>query len=151
MCRAATAPILGRDMVTRPKEIEMSNMELVRGLYEAFAAGDVATVLDALDDDVEWTEADGFPHGGTYVGRQALIDGVFARISSDWDPFVADMREFLDAGEHVVAIGRYSGTLRATGRDFEAEAAVVWTLRDGKVVRFRQYVDTASLQPALAA
>jgi hypothetical protein len=46
---------------------------------------------------------------------------------------------------------RRRGMLRASGTDFEAEAAVVWTLRDGKVVRFRQYVDTASLHPALAA
>ena len=129
----------------------MSNVEIVRGLYEAFAAGNIATVLDALDEGVEWTEADGFPHGGTYVGRQAVIDGVFARIGSDWDPFVADMTEFLDAGDHVVAIGRYCGTLRTGGADFDAEAAVVWTLRDGKVTRFRQYVDTASLQPALGA
>ena len=129
----------------------MNNVELVRHLYEAFAAGDVGAVLEALDEGVEWTEADGFPHGGTHVGRQAVIDGVFARIGSDWDPFVANMTEFLDAGHHVVAIGRYQGKLRATGTPFDAEAAVVWTLRDGKVIRFRQYVDTASLQPALAA
>ncbi|MBD0282214.1 MAG: nuclear transport factor 2 family protein [Thermoleophilaceae bacterium] len=129
----------------------MNNVELVRHLYDAFAGGDVGTVLEALDEGVEWTEADGFPHGGTYVGLKAVIDGVFARIGSDWDPFVADMTEFLDAGEHVVAIGRYRGKLRATDTPFDAEAAVVWTLRDGKVVRFRQYVDTASLRPALAA
>jgi ketosteroid isomerase-like protein len=87
----------------------MSNAELVRGLYDAFAKGDVPAVLAALDENVEWTEVDGFPHGGTYIGRDAAVDGVFARIGSEWDPFLADMTEFLDAGDHVVAIGRYRG------------------------------------------
>ena len=77
------------------------------------------------------------------------------------------MTEFLDAGEHVVAIGgssssrrafagirrsssRYRGTYNPGGKPFDAEAAVVWTVLDGKVTRFRQYVDTAQLQPVLA-
>ena len=123
----------------------MSNADHVRGLYEAFAKGDVPAVLAALDDNVEWTEADGFPHGGTYIGPDAVVDGVFARIGSEWDPFVADMKEFLDAGDNVVAIGRYRGTHKPTGGSLDSEAAVVWTLRDGKVIRFRQYVDTAPL------
>jgi uncharacterized protein len=131
----------------------MSNAELVRGLYDAFAKGDVTAVLAALDENVEWTEVDGFPHGGTYIGRDAAVDGVFARIGSEWDPFLADMTEFLDAGDHVVAIGRYRGTHKPTGRSLDSEAAVVWTIRDGKVIRFRQYVDTAPLhqRPATAA
>ncbi len=129
----------------------MSNVDLIRGLYEAFARGDVEAVLAALDEQVEWTEVDGFPHGGTYVGKHAVLEGVFAPLGRDWDSFTADMSEFLDAGDHVVAIGRYRGQYEPTGRSFDAEGAVVWTVRDGKVTRFRQYVDTAALHLAAAA
>ncbi len=129
----------------------MSNVDLVRSLYAAFASGDVDSVLSALDDRVEWTEAEGFPHGGTYVGRQAVLERVFAPLVHDWTGFAADMTEFLDAGDDVVAIGRYRGTYKPTGRQFDAEGAVVWTLRDGKVTRFRQYVDTAALHRARVA
>jgi ketosteroid isomerase-like protein len=129
----------------------VNNVDLIRGLYEAFARGDIEAVLAALDEQVEWTEVEGFPHGGTYVGPQAVLEGVFAPLGRDWDSFTADMSEFLDAGDHVVAIGRYRGTFRPTGASLDAEGAVVWTVRDGKVIRFRQYVDTAALHLAAAA
>ena len=129
----------------------MNNVNLVRGLYEAFARGDVQAVLAALDEQVEWTEVDGFPHGGTHVGPQAVLEGVFAPLGGDWGGFAADMTEFLDAGDHVVAIGRYRGTFRPTGASLDAEGAVFWTVRDGKVTRFRQYVDTAALHLAATA
>ena len=47
----------------------MANSDLIDDIYEAFAKGDVPGVLGALDLNIEWTEAAGFPYGGTYVGR----------------------------------------------------------------------------------
>jgi ketosteroid isomerase-like protein len=129
----------------------MSNLESVKGLYEAFAKGDVPTVLAFLDPDIAWTEAEGFPYGGTYNGPNAVLEGVFMRLGSEWDGFAAVPEEFIDAADTVVALGKYSGTYKATGRSFAANFAHVWKIRDGKAVRFVQYVDTLLVHQALQA
>lgn len=126
-----------------------TNTDTIRGIYDAIAQGDVPTVLAALDANCQWTEAEGFPYRGTYSGPDAVLNGVLARLGSEWDGFQAVPHEFIDGGDQVVSLGRYSGTYKATGKAFEADFAHIWSLRDGKVVRFRQYVDSALVQEAL--
>ncbi|MFW6074443.1 MAG: nuclear transport factor 2 family protein [Chloroflexota bacterium] len=126
-----------------------ANTDIIRGIYEAVAQGDVPTVLEALDSNCQWTEAEGFPYAGTYTGPDEILNGVLARLGSEWDGFQVKPHEFIDGGEHVVALGRYAGAYKATGKDFDAAFAHVWTLEGGKVVRFHQYVDSALVQEAL--
>ena len=127
----------------------MGNLDSVRGVYDAFAKGDVPAVLGFLSPDVQWTEAEGFPYGGTYVGPQAVAEGVFMRLGTEWEGFAAVPDEFIDGGDSVVALGQYSGTYKATGKSFRANFAHVWEVREGKAVRFTQYVDTLLVQRAL--
>ncbi|MBC8451412.1 MAG: DUF4440 domain-containing protein, partial [Planctomycetes bacterium] len=61
----------------------------IESVYTAFAAGDIPTVLGALAADVRWTEAEGFPYGGTYVGPDAVLENVFMKLGSEWDDFAA--------------------------------------------------------------
>jgi ketosteroid isomerase-like protein len=126
-----------------------TNSELIRGLYTAFANGDVASVVGAFDDDIRWIEADGFPYGGTYVGPDAVVGNVLAKLGSEWDGFSAVPDAFVAEGDVVVALGRYGGAYKATGKSFSAPFAHVWTVRDGKIVRFQQYTDTVLVQAAL--
>lgn len=125
------------------------NVEVVRGLYTAFARGDAASVMAALSADIVWTEADGFPYAGTYKGPDAVLKNVFMRLAMEWEGYSAVADEFVAQGDVVVALGRYGGKYRATGKSFSAPYAHVWTLRDGKAVRFRQYTDTVLVQAAL--
>ena len=127
----------------------MGNLDSVRGVYDAFAKGDVPAVLGFLSPDVKWTEAEGFPYGGTYVGPQAVLEGVFMRLGTEWDGFAAVPGEFIDGGNAVVALGQYSGKYKATGKSFRANFAHVWEVQEGKAVRFTQYVDTLIVQRAL--
>ena len=60
----------------------MTVVDVVRRLYEAFAADDTVAVLDTLDPAVEWIEAEGYIYGGTYRGHDAVVDGVLAGIVS---------------------------------------------------------------------
>lgn len=131
----------------------MSNQNLVavQGVYEAFAKGDIPAVLGLFSSDIVWTEAEGFPYGGTYNGPNAVLEGVFMRLGSEWDGFAAVPHDFIDGGDTIVALGKYSGTYKATGKSFEADFAHVWKLREGKAVWFRQYVDTLVVQRALEA
>jgi uncharacterized protein len=127
-----------------------NNLAAIRGAYEAFSRGDVPAVLGVLAADVSWTEAEGFPYGGTYVGPESVLQGVFMRLGTEWEGYAAVPREFVADGDTVVALGLYSGKYLATGKSFSAPFAHVWELRDGKVVKFRQYTDTAVVRAALA-
>jgi uncharacterized protein len=127
----------------------MNNVDLIRGAYDAFAKGDVPTVLGLLSPDINWTEAEGFPYGGTYVGPRAVLENVFMRLGTEWEGFAVVPHEFIDGGDSVVALGKYSGTYKATGKSFQADFAHVWKMKDGKAVKFVQYVDTALVQRAL--
>ena len=127
------------------------NVELVRAIYAAFAAGDVPGVVSRMSGDMVWNEAENFLYadGNPYRGPDAIVSGVFARLGSEWDGLSARPEEYLDAGDRVVVLGRYTGTCKATGRPADAQFAHVWRVEGGKAAAFQQYTDT--LQFARAA
>lgn len=124
-------------------------LDAVKSVYEAFAVGDIPTVMSYFASDIEWTEAEGFPYGGTYKGPGAILQGVFMRLGSEWNNYTAVPNELIDAGETVIALGKYSGTYKATGKSFQAEFAHVWRFREGKAFKFQQYTDTLRVHEAL--
>jgi ketosteroid isomerase-like protein len=121
-----------------------TSSDFVKSLYDAFAKGDVATVVGALDGAVQWREAENYPYatGNPYVGPEAVVEGVFKPLVADMDGFTIHPANFIDGGETVVVEGRYRGTMKATGKSLDAQFAHVWQLRGGKVVRFQQYTDS---------
>lgn len=127
----------------------MSNLNSIKAVYEAFGRGDIPAVLGALSPDINWTEAEGFPYGGTYFGPNGVLEGVFMRLGTEWEGFAAVPDEFIDGGDTIVALGTYSGTYKATGKSFQAKFAHVWKLQEGKATRFTQYVDTLLVHRAL--
>ncbi len=124
--------------------------DIIKGLYQAFACGDVAGVLAAFAPGIEWTEAEGFPYAGTYKGSDAILGGVFMRLATEWEGFAAVPQEFIAQGETVVSLGEYSGKHKATGKSFRAPFVHVWRLQDGKIHRFQQHTDTVLVQRALS-
>jgi ketosteroid isomerase-like protein len=128
-----------------------SAVDAVRRSYEAFERGDIDAVVVDMDEEIEWHQAQGLPHGGTYRGLDAVRKAIFDPLDDEWwDDFRADPSEFIDAGDHVVVLGRYTGRAKATGRSLDVPFAHVWTFRDEKAVRFRQFLDTAGWVGALA-
>ena len=127
----------------------MTNLNLIKSVYEAFATGDIPAVLGALSPDIAWTEAEGFPYGGTYHGPRGVLEGVFMRLGSEWEGFAAVPDEFIDGGDTVVVLGKYSGKYKATGKSFQANFAHVWKMQDGKAAQFIQYVDTLLVHRAV--
>lgn len=120
----------------------MSNADIMKGLYASFAAGDVPGVLGAMDPMINWTEAEGFMYGGTYIGPDAILENVFAKLGTEWEQFSAVPGQFVEEGNMVVALGTYTGKFLATGKSINVPFAHAWTLRDGKITRFQQYTDT---------
>jgi len=129
------------------------NVSLVKGIYAAFGSGDVPAVVAAMSPEIVWNEAESFPYadGNPYVGADAILGGVFARIASEWDGFHVEPEQFLDAGDTVVMTGRYLGTWRGTGQAMNPQVAHIWTVAGGKVVRFQQLVDTLAVARAMGA
>jgi ketosteroid isomerase-like protein len=126
-----------------------SNTEIIRGLYEALAGGDIPSILGRLDPNISWTQAEGFPYAGTYTGPNAVLENVFMKLGSEWDGFSAVANEFVSEGDTVVSIGKYSGKYKATGKSFVAPFVHVWNMQNGKAVKFRQFTDTVIVQRAL--
>jgi uncharacterized protein len=131
--------------MTQEEEAKMGSIgDFVKGLYDAFAQGDVPTVLGAFDPQIIWREAEGFLYadGNPYVGPQAVAEGVFQRIVSDVENFALLPDRFVECGDTVLVEGRYHGEMKATGTPIDAQFAHVWQVRDGRIVRFQQYTDT---------
>ena len=128
----------------------MSAVALVKRSYDAFARGDMDGVLGDMHPDIEWQQAQGLPHGGTYHGLEDVRRNIFDPLDEEWwDEFSAVPTEFLDAGEEVVVLGRYRGVAKGTGKELDVPFVHVWTVRDGTAVRFRQFLDTAGWVRAL--
>ncbi len=129
----------------------MSNTEPVRALYAAFAKGDMAAALATMAADVTWNEAENYPYAdhNPYVGPDAVLNGVFARIGADWEGFAAVPDEIIDGGDTVVALGHYSGAYKATGKPMRAQFAHVFRVRNGKIAGFQQYADTLGTAQAM--
>jgi len=112
----------------------MQNKQIIENVYKSFAGGDIPGLLGAFDENIEWTEAEGFPYGGTYTGASAIVENVFMKLGGEWEGFSAVPDEILDAGNRIVALGHYSGKYNATGKSMKVTFAHVWTLRDGRLL-----------------
>lgn len=123
-----------------------TNKEVVEAAYASFARGDVPAVLGAVADDIQWTEADGYPLAGTYVGPQAVLEGVFMRLGEIGDEFAVVPHQIVAEGDTVVALGNASWKHKDSGAPAVVKMAHVWTVADGKLATFQQHIDTVRVR-----
>ncbi len=128
-----------------------SNLEMIQSTYEGSASSNAKHLAEALSEKAEWTEAEGFPYGGTYIGVEAIMENVFSRLGSEWDDYKASVNTYHEVSEKdvIIAEGMYSGVYKETGKSFEAEFVHVWQLENGKIVKFKQYVDSHLVREAM--
>ncbi|WAC27110.1 nuclear transport factor 2 family protein [Ancylobacter sp. SL191] len=126
-----------------------ANLDLIRATYEGTSEENGRNLLATLAPDASWTEAEGFPYAGTYVGPEAIIAGVFRRLGTEWTGYRAEVHTFLEDGDRVAAFGIYSGIYNATGTSMRAAFAHLYEVKDGKIATMTQYVDSAMVMQAL--
>lgn len=129
-----------------PESTDINNAkETVETVYNGFSTGDIPLAISTMAEDVEWHEAEGNPYAdkNPYIGADAIITGLFARLGGEWDNFTAVPSEFVVDDDRVVVFGRYTGTYLNTSKTLDAPFAHSWTVKDGKIVSFQQYTDTA--------
>jgi uncharacterized protein len=129
----------------------MDYRKAVQDGYDGFSKGDPGPLFGLMDPKIEWTEAEGFPYAGTYVGPDAIANGVFAKLGSEWDGFSVSPDFIVVDADQAVSIGTYRGTYKATGKSFRARFAHVFTFSGDKLIRFEQVVDSAKVQEALSS
>lgn len=127
-----------------------SPVDVVGGLYEAFARGDVASILAALDENIDWKAPRNLPHGGEFRGRDA-VGRFFQGIGEHWNDLKVEVEQMLSSGERVVVLVRAAGQLRASGEQTGYTAAHAWTVSGVTPVRFVEYVDAPLTLPAAPA
>jgi ketosteroid isomerase-like protein len=112
-----------------------SNVELVRQGYEAFNRGDMDAAFANFDPEIEWITAPRTPFAGTYRGPEEI-----RRLIRDQREVFGEIRmepyELFENGDLVVAFVRQRATGKASGAAIEIVVGHLWTLRDGKAVRF---------------
>ncbi len=132
----------------------MDNASLMKSLYAAFGRGDMPTVLGAMSPAIKWYEAENNPYmpsGEAWVGPDAVLNNLFIKLGTEWDGFTVHPKSFHDVGNTVIVEARYTGTYKATGKSMNTQVCHVWDVKDGKVTRFQQYVDTAKLRDVMGA
>lgn len=117
------------------------NVDVVRASFEAWRRGGLDAAAGFWDPKIDWRPMEGAPDD---FGVMHGIEAVRAYMQ-DWIDMFDDVRleaeELIDAGDHVVAVQRGSGRAKISGVPGELRYAVVYTVRDGKIVRAREYAD----------
>ncbi len=116
---------------------EQENKELIKKGYEAFAAGDVETVMSLFDDDVEWVQPGESVVSGTFHGKTEVME-YMGRLAEK--SLTVKLKRMIADGDTVVAITDVTVD-GETGED-----ADVFTIRDGKTVRAEMHGDTALME-----
>jgi ketosteroid isomerase-like protein len=130
---------------------EQENTRTVQEIYAAFGRGDVPFILNALADHFDWVHHGPptiIPWAKTRHTREEVAE-FFQVLNQTLEIQQFEPHDYVAQGDKVVALGYFRARSRSTGRGFEENWAMEWTLRDGKVIGYRAYDDTAALAAAL--
>lgn len=129
--------------------------DIARSLYRAVRERDYESFRGLCAADIEWTQTEGLPSGGRYLGAASVIEQVFERFRGEWEAWRFEVEDCFEAGDRVVVLGSYSGRNRRTGKSLKAATAHDLDLapdgpRGRTIRRFRQFADTKLIADAQA-
>ena len=123
--------------------------DVVRRFYDGLAAGDAAAALDLMAPDIEWITMWHYKVDGR--GPAHVAEGLLKPLTAEWSSFALVPTEFISQDDSVVSLGNFTGVHGKTGKQASAGYAHVWTVKDGKIHRFRQYIDTLAIAKSRVA
>jgi uncharacterized protein len=130
---------------------EQKNVELTQQIFKAFEEGNLQFLLSLLAEDVEWQVAGSREHtplAGKYHGAEQVAE-IFRTVSEFLELKQFQPQEFVAQGDRVVVFGHAVGYMLPTDRAVEYDWVHLYTLRDGKITKFKEYLDTAAIATAL--
>ena len=128
------------------------NIETVKAMYAAFSSGDIPGVMQHVADNVVWAfEApSALTWSGIRRGKQDTL-GFFAGLAGQLADMHLEMTEFLTGGDVVASFGRFQGTVKGSGIRVDTPVAHYFKVVNGKVVEYRNFVNSGAFIEALAA
>jgi uncharacterized protein len=128
-------------LMTTPRERQSptSAIEIVRCIYDALEDGDSRTPRNYFSDDLEAYVPEFLPWGGTMKGVAAFYEGFHTM--TRYVRMAFEPSELIDAGDHVIAIGRNVGIVHSTGQAFSVRTVQIWMVEADKVVSVAFYHD----------
>jgi len=138
---------------TEEERVSVMSKNIIDGLryaYEAYCRGDIEGAVDAIDvdPDILWIEPKEFYAGGTYLGRQGVIDYLtLAYAATEQVQNVPE--EILVVGDKIAVFLDFQAWPKGGGEPREGHIADVYTLHEGKVVQMQAYADPAEARKAI--
>lgn len=127
------------------------HVQLVQQAYAAIGDGDLPGLTELMAEDVE-IELPGppeIPFAGTYRGHDGVAQFAANLVDSiQWETREFEVRDIIAQGDQVAVLGHEQLTATPTNRSWETDWAMVWTVRDGKIVRLREFHQTAAIAGA---
>jgi ketosteroid isomerase-like protein len=124
------------------------NVRIVKDFFAAMGSGDKQRLLALAAEDIEWIiPGEGWPLAGTHRGHAELA-AVLKKASDEVETQYPKPPEFVAQGDRVMVVGIAKGKIKATNRPFKDDWVFDITVRDGKVARIQEYIDTQALARA---
>jgi ketosteroid isomerase-like protein len=114
------------------------NVEIVQRFYEAWSRDDLPGPVELMDPDIEYVNPSEAVEPGTRRGLEAFTEAV-QKLLQSWEFWRAEVEESKTAGNQVAVVVRYRTRGRGSGIDVEGRESALWTLRDGRVVRYQWF------------
>ena len=127
------------------------NVELLRRFYEYFNQRDLDAVLELCASDVEvYKDPDVVEMVAAFTPRgQERVAQYLRGWLDSWDDYHARPEELLQSGDEVAVLIRLHARGKGSQFDIEADMADVFSVRDGKIVRLRLYVQRQTALKAI--
>lgn len=123
------------------------NVQIVKDFFAAMGSGDKQGLLAISAEDIEWIIPGEWPLAGTHRRHEGLTD-LLQKASEMVETSYPEPPEFIAQGDRVLVVGFATGKLKATNRTFEDNWVFAITVRNGKVAKIREYIDTLALARA---
>ena len=124
------------------------NVQIVKNFLAALSRRDKQGLLALSAEDIEWiVPGEDWPLAGTHRGHAGIAD-VLQKASEEIETKYPAPPEFVAQGDRVLVIGVATGKIKATNKAFKDEWVFDITVRDGKLTRIQEYIDTQALARA---
>ena len=128
---------------------DQDKLELVQQTYSNFKNGDIESLLAMMSDDIEWEipQTENMPFTGKRHGKE-MVREFFNTMGMAQESLEFNPMEFITQGDKVVALGHYEWKTRESGQPYGGDWAHVFTISNGKITGFHEYMDTAAVANA---
>ncbi len=122
---------------------------MLKNMFAELAKGNGEALLDALDDDIEWTLTGTTSISNTYRGKKSVIEDFLGPVTGAIDGHMHITPEnFIADGDYIALQGRGESTTKS-GVPYNNTYCWVYKFNDaGKIISIVEYLDTELVRKA---